>query len=265
VTVGAPRDSTRGGYRTVNRVAWDALAAAGSDSSQPCSPAELAEAAEWVCPDEWLPWPEIRTVLCLASGGGQQAPAFAMLGYDVTVVDLSPEQLSRDDAVASALGLQIECVEGDMLDLSMLGARRFDLVYQPISSCYVPDVERLYQQVAGVLEPGGWYDVEHWNPVHVQLTGLGEWDGGAYVIDRPQGGGRPSIWTSGESDEQIMCWHYTHRLHDLIGGLGRNGFTIHRLRERPTGDPAAAPGSHDHLSAYFPAFFRILARFGRPA
>src|SRR5262249_47295326 len=100
-------------YRTVNREAWNRLAAAGSDSSQPLGSAEFVEAAEWLCPEEWLPWQEIRTILCLASGGGQQAPTFAMLGYEVTVVDLSPEQLARDLQVAEALGLPLQCIEGD--------------------------------------------------------------------------------------------------------------------------------------------------------
>jgi SAM-dependent methyltransferase len=249
-------------YRTVNREAWNRLAAAGSDSSQPLGSAELVQAAEWLCPEEWLPWQEIRTVLCLASGGGQQAPAFAMLGYEVTVVDLSPEQLARDSQVAETLGLPLQCIEGNMLDLSILHGSRFDLVYQPISACYVPDVEELFRQVAAVLAPGGWYDVEHWNPVHVQLAGLGAWQNG-YVVERPQGTGVPSIWTSeteGAQAEQITCWHFVHSLHDLIGGLCRNGFVVQRLRERPRGDPLAAPGSHEHLSAYLPAFMRVLAQ-----
>jgi SAM-dependent methyltransferase len=260
--VDATQASSAEHYREVNRAGWDGLAAAGSDSSQPLDRAELADAVDWLCPEAWLPWQEIRTVLCLASGGGQQAPAFAMLGYDVVVVDLSPEQLARDREVAESLGLALECIEGDMLDLSMLEGRRFDLVYQPISACYVPDIGLLYDQVASVLAPGGWYDVEHWNPVHVQLAGLGTWDGGAYVIERPQGDGVPSVWYGGTEgpNAEITCWHFAHRLDDLIGGLCRTGFRIHRVKERPQGDPHAEPGSYEHLAAYLPAFFRILAR-----
>ena len=39
-------------------------------------------------------------VLCLAGGGGQQSVIYSLLGADVTVFDLTPEQLDRDRAAA---------------------------------------------------------------------------------------------------------------------------------------------------------------------
>ena len=218
-------------YRAVNGEAWDYLATHGSDSSQPYDAAGLAQARAGFLAQPWIPLDGVRTVLCLAAGGGQQGPLFASLGYEVTVVDLSP-----------------------------LAGRRFDVVHQPISACYVPSVERLYRQVAGVLRPGGWYDVEHWNPVHVQLTGLGTWDG-AYTVARPQAPGTRVPWVPGDSSG-VVCWHYVHRLEDLIGGLCRTGFTVHRVAERAYGDAGAPPGSHEHLAAYVPPFFRLLAKRG---
>ena len=247
-------------YRAVNGEAWDYLATHGSDSSQPYDAAGLAQARAGFLAQPWIPLDGVRTVLCLAAGGGQQGPLFASLGYEVTVVDLSTEQLDRDRQAARALGLTVECVQADMLDLSPLAGRRFDVVHQPISACYVPSVERLYRQVAGVLRPGGWYDVEHWNPVHVQLTGLGTWDG-AYTVARPQAPGTRVPWVPGDSSG-VVCWHYVHRLEDLIGGLCRTGFTVHRVAERAYGDAGAPPGSHEHLAAYVPPFFRLLAKRG---
>ncbi len=37
-----------------------------------------------------------KKVLCLAGGGGQQSAAFALLGANVTVFDLSDEQLEQE-------------------------------------------------------------------------------------------------------------------------------------------------------------------------
>ncbi len=249
-------------YAAVNGAAWDRLAAAASDSSRPYGHEELADTIPWLRREDWLPWDEVRSVLCLASGGGQQAPAFALMGYEVVVVDLSSDQLAQDESVAAALGLALECVQADMLDLSILQGRRFDLVYQPISACYVPDVDRLYHEVAAVLEPGAWYDAEFWNPVHVQLADCGAWVDGAYVIERPHGSS-PIPWIGGTDDypdEEILCWHYAHPLHDLLGGLCRAGFSIRQLCERTGADLGAPPGSHAHLAAYLPPFFRVLAR-----
>jgi SAM-dependent methyltransferase len=249
-------------YRTVNAVAWAKLATAGCESSRPYSRQELETAAGWLRRDDWLPWDEIETVLCLASGGGQQAPAFALLGYDVVVADLCREQLAHDRDVAGSIGLELVTVHTDMLDLSGLHGRGFDLVYQPISACYVPDVDALYREVAAVLKPGGWYDVEHWNPVHVQLEAGNGWDGEGYVVSRPQGSVDPVVWTGADDrpGQPTRCWHYPHRLHDLIGGFGRNDLAIHRLVEYPPGDANAPPGSDEHLAAFLPPFVRILAR-----
>src|SRR5262249_38927681 len=104
----------------------------------------------------------VRQVLCLASAGGQQAPMFASLGCRVVSADLCPEQLERDASTAKRLGFEIECVECDMLDLSPLYGRNFDLVYQAVSACYAPNVAKLYAEVARVLKHGGFYRVEHW-------------------------------------------------------------------------------------------------------
>ena len=162
-------------YRRVNRSAWEFLCSHGSDSSRPYEAEDLPSAADRVRSESFVPWDEVRSVLVLGGGGGQQGPLLAWMGYAVTVADLSPDQLRLDTGLAGELDLKIECVELDMLDLTPLHDRDFDLVHQPISACYVPDVIALYQQVRRVLRPGGWYDVEHWNPVHVQLRGYGCW------------------------------------------------------------------------------------------
>jgi 2-polyprenyl-3-methyl-5-hydroxy-6-metoxy-1,4-benzoquinol methylase len=58
--------------------------------------------------------------LCLASGGGQQAPILAAAGASVTVFDASDAQLGSDRAVATRHGLDVTTVKGFMDDLSCL-------------------------------------------------------------------------------------------------------------------------------------------------
>jgi 2-polyprenyl-3-methyl-5-hydroxy-6-metoxy-1,4-benzoquinol methylase len=50
---------------------------------------DTASARACIDPDGWLGALDGLRVLCLASGGGQQSAAFALLGAQVTVVDLS--------------------------------------------------------------------------------------------------------------------------------------------------------------------------------
>jgi hypothetical protein len=146
-----------------------------------------------------------------------------------------------------------------MLDLARLHGRGFDLVYQPVSACYIPDVRPLYREVARVVRPGGFYRVEHWTLLHVQLADDVPWDGQAYRVARPQRPGRPLPWRHGD-DGQATCWHYIHPLDDLIGGLCAAGFVVLGFAETRPGDLSAEPGSHAHLAAYLPPFFALFAR-----
>lgn len=244
-------------YQIVNSSGWDMLSLLDDPE-----PADAAVAQAELDPFGWIPWEEIKSVLCVAGGGGVQGPQFASLGYDVTVVDLSDGQLERDRQIAREMGLTIECVQADMLDLSPLGGRQFDLVYQPISTCYVPDVLRLYREVAGATKPGGHYVVQHWSPSHLQVASDNAWDGTAYRVDRTASSSEPLLWHSEEtwSGDRASCLHYTHSFDSLVGGLCDAGFDIVGFREPDSSDPDAEPGSYGHLAAYFPTFIWTLAR-----
>ncbi len=253
-----------GNYRTVSRDAWAFLAKNGCDSSLPYGPKEFSNASNWLDSRKWIPWKQVRSVLCLACGGGQQAPLFASLGCQVTLVDISPDQLKVDRLSGEKYGFSIECLEGDMLHLSQLYGRDFDLVYQAVSACYVPDVKKLYQEVFKVLKPGGYYYVHHWNPVHVQLADSQAWDGSAYRVARPQVPGKPisspMAWDEQTGNPTADCWHYIHPLKHLIGGLCESGFSIQRFAESEEADLSAEPGTHPHLAAYLPSFLALFAR-----
>lgn len=246
-------------YAGINSRGWDLLARRGCDSSQIAGPATLRSAQQVLDRNGWLPWNRLRRILCLAAGGGQQGPLFACLGYEVTVADLSPAQLELDRQAADRYSLVIETVLADAMDLSVLRGRIFDLVYQPVSTLYLPDVRRCYREVAGLLASGGLYWSEHWNPVEMQLDETLAWDGAAYRLSHPQGTG-PLPAPAGTTPETAVCWHYIHRLDDLLGGLCDAGFAIVGYAERPGADLAAAPGTRAHLGAYAPGFFAVLAR-----
>lgn len=250
-------------YVQINRDAWAYLARHGCDASQPYGSYQFSFAYQLLDPEGWIPWSSIKTVLCLAGGGGQQGPLFAALGLRVTVVDLSPDQLNLDRLGAEQLGLSIECVEADMLDLSYFQDRQFDLIYQPVSACYVPDVRRVYHEVARLLAAGGYYWVQHWNPVQIQLSSDQSWDGSAYRIAHPQQPNQPVVWKSRkghQSDPGTTCWHFIHPLSHLIGGLCDAGFIILRFTEGAAGDLRSPPGSDAHLAAYIPPFYTLFSQ-----
>jgi SAM-dependent methyltransferase len=149
-----------------NREAWNKQAENNIIWSVPVTTEQIqaARQGDWhivltptkPVPASWFPAPLAGAdVLCLASGGGQQGPILAAAGANVTVFDNSPRQLERDRMVAERDGLEIRTVQGDMADLSVFPDASFDLIVNPVSTCFVEDVLPVWRECARVLRPGG--------------------------------------------------------------------------------------------------------------
>jgi SAM-dependent methyltransferase len=248
-----------GDYRAVNRECWNLLSLADDPE---LSEEDFENARRTLDPNGWIPWDEVTTVLCLAGAGGEQGPLFASLGCTVTVADISPGQLARDQEMADEYSLSIECVEADVCDLHELYGRDFDVVYQSISSVYIPDLYEMYREVAKVVRPGGLYVSEHWLSGQAQLAEE-SWDGTAYRIDKPLVREVPIPWESEDSpvgEGTVTCWHFLHTLDELLGGVCDAGFVIEGVRQSEEGDLDAEPGSDEHISAFVQPFISVLAR-----
>ncbi|REJ77445.1 MAG: class I SAM-dependent methyltransferase [Acidobacteria bacterium] len=150
-----------------NREAWDKEVDSGENPwTLPVSREVIASAREGEfsvlltnnkpVPRDWFP-ADFGSVdiLCLASGGGQQAPVFAALGANVTSFDNSQAQLDKDIEVAEREGLNIRVEQGDAADLSRFEDASFDLVFHPVSNCFMPNIEPVWNESARVLRAGG--------------------------------------------------------------------------------------------------------------
>ena len=194
---------------------------------------------------------EGKDVLCLASGGGQQSAVFSLLGARVTVVDLAEGQLEGDRKAALHYGYDVITFHADMRDLSCLNDNSFDLVFQANSTAYVPDIRKVYSEVARVLRPHGTYRVINGNPATFSMN----WNGKQYCISTPY-----SEKVEQRKDGGIEFRHY---MDDIFNGLLDSGFSIQRVHEEPYSrqqDFEALAGSWNHERAYVAGGFIILAR-----
>lgn len=200
-----------------------------------------------------------KRVLCLAAGGGKHSVLFAAAGAVVTVVDISPCMLELDRKLAAERGLRVQIVETSMGDLSMFAAATFDVVVQPVSTCYVPDVLVVYREVARVTAPGGLYISQHKQPASLQAEVLPSPRG--YALSEPyyRSGPLPAV-IGGCLHREAGTMEFLHRWEELIGGLCRAGFVLEDLVEPRHGDLTSAPGTFKHRSAFAPPFVTLKAR-----
>ena len=106
-------------------------------------------------PHEWFGSLAGKKVLGLASGGGQQIPVFAALGAECTVLDYSEKQLESERMVAEREGYPVNLVRADMTKPLPFADESFDLIFHPVSNCYVEEVRPIFRECFRVLKPGG--------------------------------------------------------------------------------------------------------------
>jgi SAM-dependent methyltransferase len=264
---GQRRSSTGWGVRNHNRDAWDRQVEAGNPWTVPVGSAEIAEArlGRWqilLTPGKPVPrawFPELRgcKVLCLASGGGQQAPILAAAGARVTVLDNSPRQLAQDRWVAAREALTITTEEGDMADLHLFRDESFDLVVHPVSNSFVPEVRPVWAEAHRVLRHGGMLLAGFANPMRY-LFDL-ELEERAGILQVKHLLPYSDLESLGEDEKQRFVqdgepFEFSHTLEDQIGGQLDAGFVLTGFYEDRYDDPA-----EDLLSRYTDSFIATRA------
>ena len=250
-----------------NRNAWNKESRSGNSPwCRPVDERTIAEARDdrWTValtpnaavPTSWFDGARGKRVLCLASGGGQQAPVLAAAGARVTSFDISEEQLAKDELVAKREDLEIELVQGDMADLSCFDAGRFDIVFHPVSNVFVPDVRAVWRECYRVLGSPGRLLAGFMNPAYFLFDHDAQEAGDRLVVRYrlPFAGAvhvpRAKLQQRLERREAL---EFSHSLDEQIGGQIEVGFVIAGLYEDGWSDSAT------RLNAYMPTFIATLA------
>ncbi len=176
-------------------------------------------------------------LLGLASGGGQQMPIFAALGADCTVLDYSELQLENERTVAKRENYKINIVRADMTKRLPFDDNSFDIIFHPVSNCYVEDVYHVWRECYRVLRSGG-----------ILIAGMD--NGFNYIVDDFTV--RPLVITNKlpynplknpellkrclAENESIQ---FSHTFDEQIGGQLKAGFVITGAYEDFNDDPDA--------------------------
>lgn len=246
-------------FLNYNREAWNRKVAENNEWTVPVSPEVIAAArrGDWSVvltpvipvPQDWFGNLAGASVLGLASGGGQQGPVLAAAGAEVTIFDNSPSQLEQDRQVADREGLTIRTVQGDMADLSVFEAESFDLIFHPVSNCFVPDVNAVWRECFRVLKPGGALLAGVLNPAFFCFDFDKLEKGEMEVAHRLPYADLTSLGPEALARHQATgeALEWSHTLDDQIGGQLAAGFLLAGFYE-----DRFAPGVIDPLNDHMP-------------
>lgn len=221
-------------YTNVNSKSWDNFVEHQNIWTLPISHEEFLEAKKGnysiyltpskTVPKEWFPNLTGAKVLGLASGGGQQGPIFAAQGAITTIFDLSDKQLFTERTVAEREGYDINTIKGDMTERFPFADESFDLIFHPVSNCYVENILHVWKECYRVLKKNG-----------VLLAGfltetgfLFDFNPSMEVVNK-----MPVNPLKGLSEVDIKAKYdnceiliFSHTLEEQIGGQLKAGFTI---------------------------------------
>lgn len=106
-------------------------------------------------PHEWFGSLCGKRLFGLASGGGQQIPIFSALGAECTVLDYSKKQCESEKAVALREGYDVKVIRADMTKPLPFPDESFDIIFHPVSNCYIKEVLPVFMECYRILKPGG--------------------------------------------------------------------------------------------------------------
>ncbi len=229
-------------YQEINSKTIDSWIKSGWEWGRPISH-EIFEAAKngiWdvkltpvkFVPHEWFGELKGKRILGLASGGGQQMPIFTALGAECTVLDYSDEQLKSEKLVSERENYKINIVKADMTKTFPFENETFDLIFHPVSNCYVEEVKPIWKECHRVLKKGG-----------VLLAGMDNGfnylfadDDETFVKNSLPFNPLKNPEHKKQLEECDAGIQFSHTLEEQVGGQLEAGFTLTSLFEDTNGE-----------------------------
>ncbi|MBO1580334.1 bifunctional 2-polyprenyl-6-hydroxyphenol methylase/3-demethylubiquinol 3-O-methyltransferase UbiG [Bacillus sp. XF8] len=161
---------------TINKQGWNA-AAYKAWTNRHGTPKEYAKKLMQNPAHEvayYLPYiqnPRGKRIINLLGSKGNKAVAFALLGADVTVVDISESNAKYANELADATEVSIEYIVSDVLEISP--SKTFDIVLLELGVLhYFLDLKPLFKLISQLLIDGGTFILRDYHPLYTKLLAI---------------------------------------------------------------------------------------------
>ena len=170
---------------------------------------------------------------------GTDTLSFALLGAQVTGIDISPRALQHARDLADRMGIPADFIESDILDVLDKVQTKFDIVFASTGVlCWLPDISLFAHAVRHLLVEGGFFYLLDGHPFrNVMLDEQGEAVPGRIVGDYF----RKTVWeynglgdyTDPEFLAPTLSYEWDWTLGEVVSALCQTGLRIEFLHEFP--------------------------------
>ena len=176
-----------------------------------------------------------KSLLHLQCHFGQDSLCWARMGAKVTGVDLSPKSLELARQLNDQLGMDVNFIESNVLELKEHLNGQYDIVFTSYGTyAWLPDLTQWASVIHHFLKPGGIFFIADFHPV-------------LYMYDFPSKEFRYNYFNNGKPYEETNQGTYTdfnaqinhkeyfwnHGLSEILGPLLHHGLVLEEFREFP--------------------------------
>ncbi|MDN4606939.1 class I SAM-dependent methyltransferase [Sporosarcina highlanderae] len=204
-----------------------------------------------------------KRILNLLGSKGNKAVCFALLGADVTVVDISVENKRYAFELAEAAGVSINYIVKDVLDIQSEELSSFDIVILEMGVLhYFIDLIPLFRMVSNHLKEDGLFIVRDYHPFVSKVLGFVdgevEFDGDYFSEECIEVDVAYSTLLTEEKRGDLyknVIKHWT--ISEVINALISAGLIIRKMQEDKGIQWAFPDGSPEGISNRLPGTFTI--------
>jgi SAM-dependent methyltransferase len=245
-------------YRDINRATWDERAPAHAASPDyglsrfVADPDHISDVVRFDLPRLG----DVRGLrgVHLQCHIGTDTVSLARLGARMTGLDFSAAALVEARRLVTAIGSDVDFVEGDVYDaVDLLGAEAYDLVFTGIGAIgWLPSIRRWADVVGGLLRPGGRLFIREGHPVlwSIDETQTDRLVIGYPYVERPE----PTVWdeagTYVQTDVEFvhnLTHEWNHGLGEIMTALIGAGLSITAFEEHDSVPWEALPGQMERV------------------